>query len=66
VIEPDALYVAVSESGETFDTLVAGQEIRRKAGRVIGIINTPGSTIARECESGIYLHAGPEVSVAST
>jgi glucosamine--fructose-6-phosphate aminotransferase (isomerizing) len=66
VIEPDALYVAVSQSGETFDTLAAVQEIRRKGGRVIGIINTPGSTIARECESGIYLHAGPEVSVTST
>ena len=66
VIEPDALYVAVSQSGETFDTLAAVQEIRRKGGRVVGIINTPGSTIARECESGIYLHAGPEVSVTST
>jgi glucosamine--fructose-6-phosphate aminotransferase (isomerizing) len=66
VIEPDTLYVAVSQSGETFDTLAAVQEIKRKGGRAIGIVNTPGSTIGRECESGIYLHAGLEVSVAST
>jgi glucosamine--fructose-6-phosphate aminotransferase (isomerizing) len=66
VIEPDTLYVAVSQSGETFDTLAAVQEIKRKGGRVIGIVNTPGSTIGRECESGIYLHAGLEVSVTST
>jgi glucosamine--fructose-6-phosphate aminotransferase (isomerizing) len=66
VIEPDTLYVAVSQSGETYDTLAAIQEIKRKGGRVIGIVNTPGSTIGRECDSGIYLHAGPEVSVTST
>jgi glucosamine--fructose-6-phosphate aminotransferase (isomerizing) len=66
VIEPDTLYVAVSQSGETFDTLAAVQEIKRKGGRVIGVVNTPGSTIGRECESGVYLHAGMEVSVAST
>jgi glucosamine--fructose-6-phosphate aminotransferase (isomerizing) len=66
VIEPDTLYVAVSQSGETYDTLAAVQEIKRKGGRVIGIVNTPGSTIGRECESGIYLHAGLEVSVTST
>ena len=66
VVEPDTLYIAVSQSGETFDTLAAVQEIKRKGGRVIGIVNTPGSTISRECESGVYLHAGMEVSVAST
>jgi len=66
IIEPDTLYVAVSQSGETFDTLAAVQEVQRKGGRVIGIVNTPGSTIARVCGSGIYLHAGPEVSVTST
>ena len=66
IIELDTLYVAVSQSGETFDTLAAVQEIRRKGGAVIGIVNTPGSTIARECGAGIYLHAGPEVSVTST
>jgi glucosamine--fructose-6-phosphate aminotransferase (isomerizing) len=66
VIEPDTLYIAVSQSGETFDTLSAVQEVKRKGARVFGIINSVGSTIARECERGIYLHAGPEVAVVST
>ncbi len=66
VIEPDTLYVAVSQSGETIDTLLAVQEIKRKGGRVIGLVNVVGSAVARECGSGIYLHAGPEVAVAST
>ncbi|MFF2542380.1 glutamine--fructose-6-phosphate transaminase (isomerizing) [Kitasatospora sp. NPDC058063] len=66
VIEADTLYVAVSQSGETYDTLAAVQEVKRKGGRVLGVVNTVGSAIARECDGGIYLHAGPEVSVAST
>ncbi|HEX6876188.1 MAG TPA: glutamine--fructose-6-phosphate transaminase (isomerizing) [Nocardioidaceae bacterium] len=66
VIEPDTLYVAVSQSGETIDTLLAVQEVRRKGGRVVGLVNVVGSSIARECDGGIYLHAGPEVAVAST
>lgn len=66
IIEPDTLYVAVSQSGETIDTLLAVQEVRRKGGRVIGLVNVVGSAIAREVEGGIYLHAGPEVAVAST
>ena len=66
IIEHDTLYVAVSQSGETIDTLLAVQEIRRKGGRVIGLVNVVGSAIARECDGGIYLHAGPEVAVAST
>src|SRR5437899_10093338 len=66
VIEPDTLYVAVSQSGETFDTLAAVQEVKRKGGRVLGIVNVVGSTIARECGRGIYLHAGPEIAVVST
>ncbi len=66
VVEPDTLYVAVSQSGETFDTLVCVQELRRKGGRVIGLVNVVGSSIARECDGGIYLHAGPEIAVAST
>ncbi len=66
VIEADTLYVAVSQSGETLDTLVAVKEVRRKGGRVIGLVNVAGSSIAREVDGGIYLHAGPEVSVAST
>jgi len=66
VIEQDTLYVAVSQSGETFDTLAAVQEVKRKGGRVLGIVNVVGSTIARECGRGIYLHAGPEISVVAT
>jgi glucosamine--fructose-6-phosphate aminotransferase (isomerizing) len=66
VIEPDTLYVAVSQSGETLDTLLAVKEITRKGGRVIGLVNVAGSSIAREVDGGIYLHAGPEISVAST
>ena len=66
VIDPHTLYVAVSQSGETFDTLAAVQEIKRKGGTVIGVVNAPGSTIGGECGSGVYIHAGTEVSVAST
>ncbi len=66
VIEADTLYVVVSQSGETIDTLLAVEEIRRKGGRVIGLVNVVGSAIARACDGGIYLHAGPEVAVAST
>ncbi|MBC6449945.1 glutamine--fructose-6-phosphate transaminase (isomerizing) [Actinokineospora xionganensis] len=66
VVDPDTLYVAISQSGETLDTLAAVQELRRKGGRVIGAVNVVGSAVARECGSGVFLHAGPEVSVAST
>ncbi len=66
IIEPDTLYVAVSQSGETADTTFAVREVRRKGGQVVGLVNVVGSTIARESDGGIYLHAGPEVAVAST
>jgi glutamine---fructose-6-phosphate transaminase (isomerizing) len=66
VVEPDTLYVAVSQSGETADTAFAVREVRRKGGHVVGLVNVVGSTIARECDGGIYLHAGPEIAVAST
>ncbi|MGH8861214.1 MAG: glutamine--fructose-6-phosphate transaminase (isomerizing) [Jatrophihabitantaceae bacterium] len=66
IIEPDTLYVAISQSGETADTLFAVREIKRKGGRVVGLVNVVGSSIARECDGGVYLHAGPEVAVAST
>lgn len=66
VVEPDTLYVAISQSGETFDTLAAVQELRRRGARVVGVVNVVGSSIARACEGGIYVHAGPEVSVTST
>jgi glucosamine--fructose-6-phosphate aminotransferase (isomerizing) len=66
VVERDTLYVAVSQSGETADTLAALREVRRKGGRVLGVVNVVGSTIARECDGGVYVHAGPEQSVCST
>jgi glutamine---fructose-6-phosphate transaminase (isomerizing) len=66
VIEPDTLYVAVSQSGETADTAFAVREVKRKGGQILGLVNVVGSTIARECDGGIYLHAGPEIAVAST
>jgi glucosamine--fructose-6-phosphate aminotransferase (isomerizing) len=66
VVDPDTLYVAVSQSGETIDTLMAVQELRRKGGQVIGAVNVVGSAIGRECGTGVFLHAGPEIAVAST
>ena len=66
VVDPEALYVAVSQSGETLDTLMAVQELQRKGGRVIGVVNAVGSALARQCGTGLFLHAGPEVAVAST
>ncbi len=66
IIETDTLYFAVSQSGETFDSLAAVQEIQRKGGTVLGVVNVVGSSIARQCGAGMYLHAGPEVAVVST
>ncbi len=66
IIEPDTLYVVVSQSGETADTAFAVQEIKRKGGQVLGVVNVVGSTIAREVDGGVYIHAGPEIAVAST
>ncbi|MCL4162999.1 UNVERIFIED_CONTAM: hypothetical protein GTU68_061913 [Idotea baltica] len=66
VIERDVLYIVVSQSGETFDTLAALRELKRKGGYTLGVVNVVGSTIAREVDGGIYMHAGAEVSVAST
>ena len=63
---PGTLTVAVSQSGETADTLEALRAARAAGSRVIGLVNVVGSTIAREADGGIYLHAGPEVGVAST
>jgi len=67
--EPGTLTIAISQSGETADTLEAMRAARSAGGagsRVVGIVNVVGSTIARECQGGIYLHAGPEIGVAST
>jgi glutamine---fructose-6-phosphate transaminase (isomerizing) len=66
VVDPDTLYVAVSQSGETYDTLAAVQELKRKGARVLGVVNVVGSAIAREADGGMYVHAGPEVCVVST
>jgi glucosamine--fructose-6-phosphate aminotransferase (isomerizing) len=66
VIDPDGLYIAVSQSGETADTLAAVEELTRKGARVLGVINQVGSAIARANNGGVYIHAGPEVSVASS
>jgi len=58
--------VGISQSGETADTLAALREAKRRGARTLGLVNVVGSTIAREVEGGIYLHAGPEIGVAST
>jgi glutamine---fructose-6-phosphate transaminase (isomerizing) len=66
IVQRDTLYVAISQSGETADTLLTLQEIRARGGLVAGITNVAGSSLARATDFGIYLHAGPEISVAST
>ncbi|MBN1232590.1 MAG: glutamine--fructose-6-phosphate transaminase (isomerizing) [Candidatus Coatesbacteria bacterium] len=66
VVRADTLYFAISQSGETKDTIGAMQEIKIKGGKVYGICNVAGSTIARLSDGGVYLHAGPEIAVAST
>jgi len=66
VINPKAIYLAVSQSGETADTISAIKEIKLKGGQVFGVVNVVGSTIARLCGKGVYIHSGPEQSVAST
>jgi glucosamine--fructose-6-phosphate aminotransferase (isomerizing) len=60
------LTIAISQSGETADTLEAMRAAKANGSRVVGIVNVVGSTIAREADGGIYLHAGPEIGVAST
>ncbi|MBS1913153.1 MAG: glutamine--fructose-6-phosphate transaminase (isomerizing) [Bacteroidetes bacterium] len=66
VIFKDDLVIAISQSGETADTLAALREAKRRGATAIGIVNVVGSTIARETEAGVYAHAGPEIGVAST
>jgi glucosamine--fructose-6-phosphate aminotransferase (isomerizing) len=66
IITPSDLVVAISQSGETADTLAAVREAKNKGAVVAGICNVVGSTIARETGRGVYLHAGPEIGVAST
>ena len=66
VVDPKTLVIGISQSGETADTLAAIREAKRRGARTIGLVNVVGSTIAREVDGGIYLHAGPEIGVAST
>jgi glucosamine--fructose-6-phosphate aminotransferase (isomerizing) len=66
IIEENTVCVAISQSGETADTLAALREAKEKGALAIGVVNCVGSTIARETDAGIYLHAGPEIGVAST
>jgi glucosamine--fructose-6-phosphate aminotransferase (isomerizing) len=64
--DKDTLQFVLSQSGETIDTLAALREARRKGIRCLGIVNSVGSTIARESDGGCYIHAGPEIGVAAT
>ena len=66
VIEDDTLVLAISQSGETADTLAALEEARSRGASTMGIVNAVGSSISRKTDFGIYLHAGPEIGVAST
>jgi glucosamine--fructose-6-phosphate aminotransferase (isomerizing) len=63
---PNTFIIALSQSGETADTLAAIREAKRKGAGLLGIVNVVGSSIARETDAGIYNHAGPEIGVAST
>ena len=66
IVTPRTLCIVISQSGETADTLAAMREAKRRGARTLGLVNQVGSTIAREDDGGIYLHAGPEIGVAST
>ena len=66
IVDARDLVIAISQSGETADTLAAVREAKEKGTMIMGLVNAVGSTIARETGRGVYLHAGPEISVAST
>ena len=66
IVTDRTLCIVISQSGETADTLAAMREAKRRGARTLGLVNVVGSTIAREDDGGIYLHAGPEIGVAST
>lgn len=66
VIKPQTVFLAISQSGETADTLASLEEMKRKNVLSLGIVNTVGSTIARNTDAGVYNHIGPEIAVAST
>jgi glucosamine--fructose-6-phosphate aminotransferase (isomerizing) len=66
IIEDDTVVIAISQSGETADTLAAVEQAKERGATVLGIVNVVGSSIARATDAGIYLHVGPEIGVAST
>ncbi|MDR2372768.1 MAG: glutamine--fructose-6-phosphate transaminase (isomerizing) [Bifidobacteriaceae bacterium] len=66
VVDQQTLVVAISQSGETMDTIMAIRHAREQGAKVVAVVNTMGSTIARESDAALYTHAGPEVAVAST
>jgi glucosamine--fructose-6-phosphate aminotransferase (isomerizing) len=66
IVNDRTLCIVISQSGETADTLAAMREAARRGARTYGVVNVVGSTIARESQGGIYVHAGPEIGVAST
>jgi glucosamine--fructose-6-phosphate aminotransferase (isomerizing) len=66
VLSPDTVMIVISQSGETADTLAALKLAKERKCRTLGIVNVIGSTIARETDAGVYIHAGPEIGVAST
>lgn len=66
IVDDNTIMFAISQSGETADTLAAMREARTRGATVLGLVNVVGSTIARESDGGVYLHAGPEIGVAST
>ena len=66
IVNDRTLCIVMSQSGETADTLAAMREAKRRGAKTLGIVNVVGSTIAREDDGGIYIHAGPEIGVAST
>ncbi len=66
LVDENTILFAISQSGETADTLAAMREAEKQGATVLGLVNVVGSTIARETDGGVYLHAGPEIGVAST
>ncbi len=66
IVDADTLVIAISQSGETADTLAALLEAKQRGARVLGLVNVVGSTISREVNGGMYLRCGPEIGVAST
>ena len=66
LVEKDDLFVTISQSGETADTLAAAREAKQRGARVVSIVNVVGSTLARESDGVLYTHCGPEIGVAST